>query len=544
MATVTEQVQYELSLKDLLTGKLKQADNEAKRLETTFGGLKSVIAGVGVAFGAIAIGDFLKESVAMFNDSAQASAQLDASMRSTANAANLNREALDAQAESLMNVSLFDDDAITGSQALLATFTNVKDSIYMDAIPAITDLATKMDGDLKGATIQVGKALNDPIKGITALTRVGVSFSDAQKKVITDLVNTGQTAKAQQLILAELNKEFGGSAAAAAAAGTGPLTVFQNKMGNIREELGGLVMGLIDDARPALDLFAEGFQRAVDILRDSIQWVKEHEDGVKAITGGLLVAAGALLTYELALKAAAAWQVISTTATAAWTTVNAIAIGFDLARAEGLGLVAAAQWALNAAMTANPIGLIIAGVAALAAGMIYAYEKSETFRGILMGLWGVVKEFATIVKEQFMGLYHVIHGAFTLNLDEIGKGLMTGVELYTKSGQRLAKAAVDGYNEGIADFKADQIGEASGSNDLGVKGDIKDQTKTEITNTDISPKKASGTKAVTINITIGKLIETFKVTSNNINEALPKVQTMVANTLVKAVNDSQLIADI
>jgi hypothetical protein len=178
---INEDVKYTVTLNDMMSGKLKSIDNEAKGLNVS---MKNLVMGGIAGLATFAAGDFIKGSVEAFNESAQASAQLDASLKSTGNAAGLSREALDKQSEALMRMSLFDDDAITKSQGLLATFTNIKDKVYMDAVPAITDLATKMGGDLQGATIQVGKALNDPIKGITALQRVGVSFSEDQKKVI------------------------------------------------------------------------------------------------------------------------------------------------------------------------------------------------------------------------------------------------------------------------------------------------------------------------------------------------------------------------
>jgi hypothetical protein len=62
-----------------------------------------------------------------------------------------------------------------------------------------------MGTDMKGAAIQVGKALQDPVHGISALRRVGVNFNESQVETIKKLVETGQAAKAQGLILAELN---------------------------------------------------------------------------------------------------------------------------------------------------------------------------------------------------------------------------------------------------------------------------------------------------------------------------------------------------
>jgi len=247
---MTNLVEYILSLKNSQFNKgLGDSEGHINKLETSLASVRNAALGF---IGAFASVEFLKGSIEMYNESAQASAQLDATLRSTANAANLNREALDAQADALMKTSLYDDDAITASQSLLATFTKVKDTIYMDAIPAIVDMSTKMGGDLQGTTLQVGKALNDPIKGIAALSRAGVSFTEEQKKTIKSMVEMNDVAGAQKLILQELQTEFGGSALAASQVGTGPMTVLKNEFNNVREEIGGMVMALIIDLKPAL----------------------------------------------------------------------------------------------------------------------------------------------------------------------------------------------------------------------------------------------------------------------------------------------------
>ena len=73
------------------------------------------------------------------------------------------------------------------------------------------DMSVALGQDATQSAIQLGKALNDPVKGVTALRRVGVSFTAAQIKQIKTLVATGKTLQAQKLILRELNQEFGGS---------------------------------------------------------------------------------------------------------------------------------------------------------------------------------------------------------------------------------------------------------------------------------------------------------------------------------------------
>jgi hypothetical protein len=95
---------------------------------------------------------------------------------------------MQAFAGDLQKVTTFGDEAIISSQALLLTFTQVGEEAFPRAQKSILDVATAMGTDLKSATLQVGKALNDPIQGITALTRSGIQFSESQKAVIKQMV--------------------------------------------------------------------------------------------------------------------------------------------------------------------------------------------------------------------------------------------------------------------------------------------------------------------------------------------------------------------
>lgn len=524
---MTEDVQYKLSLKDMLTGKLKEADVAAKGLETTMGGLKTVLAGVGAAFGVMAVGDFLRGSVAAYNESAQASAQLDASLRSTANAANLNRDALDAQALALMNTTLFDDDAITGAQGLLATFTNIKDKIYMDAVPAIADLATKMGGDLQGATIQVGKALNNPIQGITALTRVGVTFSEEQKKVIESLVKTGHTADAQRMILKELNTEFGGSAEAAGKAGTGSFTILQHQFMNVREEIGQMVVSIGTALMPAFQGIVTGAQNVVTFTKDVWHWMKENKLAFESLAVGVGGAIGAYLVYNVWQKAVVTWKTLQYM----WLMRTEVATT----------LLATAQEYLNLVMSANPIGLIVVAIGALAAGLYYAWEKSETFRGGILGLWEVIKTVAPMIGNAIAGIGKMILGVLVPNPSLIKEGWTQMTGAFENAGEKIGTAWKTGYAKGIK--KEDSITSPKAGSTFGKIAGV-ENTDPAKPKKDISAKGATANKAITINITIGKLIETFKIQTTNIQDSTGKIEEMVANALLAAVNDSSIVANI
>lgn len=170
-------------------------------------------------------------------------AQLEARLKSTAGAAGMSKKALDDLAVATARKTTYDDEAVKSAEAMLLTFTKVHADVFPRAIDAITDMATAMGTDLETASVQVGKALNDPIQGVSALTRVGVQFSADQKQVIASLVETGQTAAAQRVILQELETQFGGAAIAARDTFGGALAALKNTLMDLTEGQGGSLKG-------------------------------------------------------------------------------------------------------------------------------------------------------------------------------------------------------------------------------------------------------------------------------------------------------------
>lgn len=220
--------------------------------------------------------DFVVQSLELYNVGAKADAQLKAVLKSTDQIAGRNLAQLNAQADALQKITLFDDEATKGAQALLLTFTKVREDVFDETIPLIQDYATAMATatgesiDLKSATIQVGKALNDPLKGLTALGKAGVQFTDAQKELIRSMVESGRIADAQRVILAELETQFGGSAKAAAEAGLGGMTVFQNRIDNLKESVGELLAENLKELGPTIDT-------AIGAVEDFVEAEKKSE---------------------------------------------------------------------------------------------------------------------------------------------------------------------------------------------------------------------------------------------------------------------------
>lgn len=175
-------------------------------------------------------------------------------IKTTGGAAKVTADHVGDLATAISNKTGADDEAVQSGQNLLLTFTNIKNGvgagndIFDQASQTIVDMAAAMNNGevsasgLKSSSVQLGKALNDPIKGITALSKVGVSFTDQQKEQIKALVKNGDTMGAQKIILRELNKEFGGTAAAA----TTPAQKATVAWGNFREQLGGYLLPVVN----------------------------------------------------------------------------------------------------------------------------------------------------------------------------------------------------------------------------------------------------------------------------------------------------------
>jgi hypothetical protein len=241
--------------RDLKTGATQGTRTLGGMLKGVFSPRNLAIAGVagGIALaGAITAG--LADAVRALIDIERLNAQTDAVIKSTGSAANVTRQQIEDAAEAAESATTIQRESVQEAQNMLLTFTNVRNEvgegndIFTQATDAVLDMSVALGTDAKGAAIQLGKALNDPIKGVTALTRVGVTFTDQQRDQIAAMVASNDLLGAQGIILAELNKEFGGSAEAFAGTTAGKVQRFQNDIGNMFESV---VVGIVDMADEA-----------------------------------------------------------------------------------------------------------------------------------------------------------------------------------------------------------------------------------------------------------------------------------------------------
>ncbi len=182
---------------------LNDINKATKKVSTTQTQLGAATKVVGVAIAAVVAQQALRfagESLDLAREQLRVEAQLGAAIKSTGGAAGLTKNELTGMAAALQQTTNFGDEATIGAQALLLTFTKVGRETFPQAIETILDMSSALGTDLKSATIQVGKALNDPIAGVTALTRSGVQFTEQQKEQIKTLTESGNVLEAQRVI--------------------------------------------------------------------------------------------------------------------------------------------------------------------------------------------------------------------------------------------------------------------------------------------------------------------------------------------------------
>lgn len=240
-----------------------------KIIAGAIGGINKAFGALGVAVGAGALfGRMIEES----RQAEDAAKKVEAILRSTGGVAGVTAKQIDDLAGSLSKVTGLDDDVIKGGEAMLLTFKNIGKDVFPAATQAMLDMSETMGQDLKTSAIQLGKALNDPKEGISALQRIGITFTDAQKNVIKSLTETGQTAKAQAIILKEIQEEMGGTAIAARDTLSGAFKALDTAIGNLFETLGS--EGNSKGLRYALEAVVELINRSTEALPGFISKVE------------------------------------------------------------------------------------------------------------------------------------------------------------------------------------------------------------------------------------------------------------------------------
>lgn len=522
-------VEYILNLKDNLSKNLEGANVHAKTLEHTLKGIGEVIGVLGVSMVAFAGFEALKGAKESWEKMEFSIGQVKAGLKSTGESAGISFEEIEESAIKTAHGVKYAQDEILGMQSVLLTFPSITKSSFQPATDIILDMSTRLGQDLKSSAIQVGKALQDPIRGVTALRRVGVNFNETQIETIKHMVTTNHLASAQALIMKELNLEFGGSAAAGAASDAG----FRYKKGleEIRYEVGRLVVQLQEQLMPAALKFLEWIKASVD-------WITKHTSLLGSLAKGLGAA-------WLAFKVMSAVPVI----------LGAVTVAMEgLAYAAVSGGISIGTF--TAALNVNPIFALAAAIGFLVAAydrLDTATKNLESTRQKALGSAVEDEEDSENKRvEHLVKLGKTKAEAQKITQGDARSGIMASIKEENDAWDKLKKdseiggafgVGMDENAEGHHNFLINYYQKKLSA--VGQTGLLK---KKDLTTPSVSPakldtkSKGSAAKSVTINVQIKELVHDFNVQTTIIKEAAGKVKDLMVQALTGAVNDFQIVA--
>ncbi len=338
-------------------------------------------------------------------------------IEATGGSAKLSKEDIAGMAKELHNLTNFEDDEIlTKVSSPLLTFRNVAGDTFKEAQSLILDMSTVLGQDLQSSAIQVGKALNDPIQGVTALRRVGVQLSEQQEKQVKDFMAVNDIASAQRIILNELTNQFGGQAQNV----VDPLIQMQKEIGEVGEQIGSVLLPMF---RSLAEYIADSVLPAISKVIDFFaEW-------------------GKLLLY----------------------TLIPVIVGYTVK--VGIATVATINWAgalalIGAFIKTNAIGLLFASIGFTVYEIQKAYDITNSWSSVLwtfaFGLTKISLMFANFCKALVDSALWVIKSGFT-PLYESFKALSDTIYLlmhgkFEEAGKRITSGLVKGIQSGYNDI--------------------------------------------------------------------------------------------
>ena len=395
---------------------------------TSFGTkLKTIAPVLGGIFVASAVVNWVKDSVGALKEWQTINAQSNAVIASTGGVANVTAGQVHELAQSIEAATASQAEGIQEGANLLLTFKNVRNEvgagndIFNQTVVAFADMK---QANPAASMTMLGKAMNDPVAGLSALARVGVQFTDQQKNTIKALVDTGQTMEAQKLILAELNAQYGGSGAAYAETYAGKLYLFGDAVGDLGEKIMTVLIP------PLTNLAIKGTV--------AFGWVGDNLPLVASIIGLM----GAWKVATMAQAAATAFQATAQGAAfAAWSATNsavlantALTTGQKAATIAGnvvTGIATAMQWKFNEALTKNPIGAVIMVIALLVTALVYFFTQTELGKQVWTNVTTAIGAAMTWLWESVLQpVFAAIGAVFTWIYENVIRPIVTGILIY------------------------------------------------------------------------------------------------------------------
>jgi len=531
---------YVIKLKDLgvhngLVQVGQDADNAKGKVNAiggAVGNLSGIIAGVSL----FALGNSVVDTLAKFE-------KFEAVLTTTLGSNSSAQQAM-AQITEFAQKTPFEVDGLTDSFVRLANQGFVP---TMNEMTKLGDLASSKGKDMT----QLAEALIDAQVGeFERLKEFGIRASKAGDQVsftfkgqTKTMKMTDEAVKDYILSLGDLQGVQGSMAGIAETTG--------GKLSNLSDTVTALYLKLGTKLKPVISSVVEGLMEAVAWASQFADWVTSGTTGANTFAVAVAVLAGGFLTYKIVMTALAVQTQIMT----------------------------AYQWALNTAMSANPVGIVVVAIGALIAGLVVAYQKFDTFRAIVNGTWAVLKQVGANIMGTFSRIPEMVIQSFTQiplaiknvfsgvgdlfnaifgdgNLADIPKILknLGGNLLKTNPVTGLASQVFDEVTKGTGDAfdkaysetmdkaKKDKLAskdKKAGAPTIPALGGA--TAKDKGLGAGIAEVRSTAPKNFYINI--GKLVESLNINTTNMQEGSAKLKEEITKLLLTAVNDMQIISE-
>jgi hypothetical protein len=428
----------------------------------TFGafgkGIKTLagpLAGLAPAFGIAGIIEFADRSIQAFQESQAALANVEAGLKSTGNAIGITGKQFSEMAARAQEVGIFEDDTIMqNATAQLLTFGSIGKNNFERVQNAAMDVAAKLNGvavtgeNLKGISIMMGKAMDDPVRGMGAMRKAGLQFDQQQENMIKTMALSGNKHGAQVLMLKEIERLYGGTSVALGKTDKGMEIIAKNKMGDTMENIG-------EQLAP---IKAQLFEMALFILPAINKALPTFFKWVKKLFPAIVAVGIAMVAFKVATWAVIFAQGVMTTA--GWVKYLFMMRSVIMGAIVHTKLWAAAQWLVNTAMSLNPISLIIIAIAALGYAIYDLYNNWDAY---VLGssIW-----FADMIlgfKAVKMEVYELLNALGMVSNEKLAGAQQEWVmALKTNVGLRLKQLELNTSKEGIDNKTAPNATEAEG----------------------------------------------------------------------------------
>ncbi len=360
-----------------------------------------------------------------------------------------------------------DAETIKLTQSKLLTFKELAGSAdeaggaFDRATMAALDLAAAGFGSAETNATQLGKALQDPIKGLTALTRSGVTFTKQEKENIKTLVESGQTLKAQDLILQAIETQVGGTAQATAKASDKMKLAFENVYETVGEallpvfdelatEVTALTPEIADALTPVFEQLAEVFRKEIiPLIKEFTGWLASPQGtkAVKDLTAAVVDSVKGF--FDFTKKLIENWDQIVAVTGVLVTLYGAIKVFTTVTAAAR-----AAMLLFNVALAANPIGALLV-VLGLTTAAVIAFTKEVT--PATQALKNATNASLALEQEQNQLIEKIKQGGLGLSqyenqLIDVNDKLMlvkTGFSTSAGEANRFNQIKTDGVNSQI-----------------------------------------------------------------------------------------------